>query len=135
MKALLSPDEWIEERQQLLSSQTMASQIYPLLEQEELYEQMLERMEKFTDMYALERYEYLLKDTFADRCRKIYLTYLQQGMERASNCKAYWSVIQILKKLRKYPDGEAAAQNLADIWKQKYHRRSSMLDELRKAGF
>lgn len=51
------------------------------------------------------------------------------------NRKAYWSVIQTLKKVRKYPDGKTAAQNLADCWRAKYPRRTSMLDELRKASF
>ena len=135
MKALLSPSEWEDMRTQLLNSASMYSQMYPLLEREGMYEQMMERIEAHSDIYSLERYEPLLKKAFPKRCMDIYTTHLRHTMRRASNRKAYWSVIQTLKKLRKYPDGEAVSQELADNWKQEYPRRSSMLDELRKAGF
>ena len=134
-KALLSPVEWEDMRARLLNSASMYSQVYPLLERERMYEQLMERIEVHSDIYALERYESALKKGFAKRCMNVYVTHLHQAMRRASNRKAYWSVIQTLKKLRKYPDGKAVAQELADSWKQEYPRRSSMLDELRKAGF
>ena len=134
-KALLSPVEWEDMRTRLLNSASMCSQAYPLLECEGMYEQLMERIEAHSDTYALERYESVLKKEFSKRCMNVYATHLHQAMRRASNRKAYWSVIQTLKKLRKYPDGKAAAQKLADSWKQEYPRRSSMLDELRKADF
>ena len=61
--------------------------------------------------------------------------YYRDAMGRANNRKAYWSVIQTLKKVRKYPDGKVVAKGLADCWRAKYPRRTSMLDELSKAGF
>lgn len=135
LKAMLSADEWTVERVHLLDSPTMSYQVYPLLEQEQMYEELMQRIEKKTDIFGLEKYEHLLRKTYEQRCKNVYITYLQNAMEQASNRKAYWSVIQILKKVRKYPDGKTAAQDLADCWKAKYPRRTSMLDELRKAGF
>ena len=135
MKALLSPNEWEDVRTRLLSSASMHSQVYPLLEREGMYEQLMERIVVHSDVFALEQYESVLKKDFAKRCVNVYVTYLHQAMRRASNRKAYWSVIQTLKKLCKYPDGKEVAQELADSWKQEFPRRSSMLDELRKAGY
>lgn len=135
LKAMLTPEEWTAERDRLLNSETMRFQIYTLLEQEQMYEELMQRIEKNTDIHALERYERLLKKSYGQRCLNVYVTHLQDAMGRACNRKAYWSVIQTLKKVRKYPDGKAAAQSLADYWKEKYPRRTSMLDELRKAGF
>lgn len=135
LKALQTADEWAAMRCRLLDIDSMRSQVYPLLEREEMYEQMMERVESHTDIYCLERYESILKKEFPLRCRNVYVAHLQQAMSRASNRKAYWSVIQTLKKLRKYPDGTAVARELADSWKQRHPRRSSMLDELKKAGF
>ena len=113
----------------------MRYQVYPLLAREGLLERLMTRIEQLTDINAVERYESLLKDSFAHRCREVYIAHLTAAMERASNRKAYWSVIQTLKKLRKYPDGDGMAQTLANRWKQRYPRRTSMLDELKKAGF
>lgn len=135
LKALLTTDEWIAERNLLLESKTMCYQVYPLLEHEKMYAQIMQRIENDNDLYALERFENVLKKDYALRCKNVLITHLGTAMDNASNRKAYWSVIQTLKKLRKYPDGKTDAQNIADNWKAKYPRRTSMLDELRKAGF
>lgn len=135
LKALLTPEEWTAERDRLLNSTTMHSQVYSLLEQEQMYEALMQTIEKNTDIYALERYERLLKKSYGQRCLNVYVTYLQDAMGRAYNRKAYWSVIQTLKKVREYSDGKVAAKGLADCWRAKYPRRTSMLDELNKAGF
>ena len=135
LKAMLTPEEWTAERDRLLNSETMRSQIYSLLDQEQMYEELMQTIEKNTDIYALERYERFLEKSYGQRCLNVYVTHLQDAMGRAYNRKAYWSVIQTLKKVWKYPDGKAAAQKLADCWRAKYPRRTSMLDELRKAGF
>lgn len=135
LKATLTPEKWAAERGRLLNNTTMRSQIYPLLEQEQMYEELMQTIEKNADIYALERYERFLKKLYGQRCLNVYVTHLQDAMGRAYNRKAYWSVIQTLKKVRKYPDGKEAAKGLADCWRAKYPRRTSMLDELNKSGF
>lgn len=135
LKAILPFADWEDMRNKLLSSQSMMYQVYPFLYQEGLYEQLMVRIEAHTDIHALERYETLLKKEYPQRSVAVYEAYLHQAMDRASNRKAYWSVIQTLKKLKKYPDGKLKAQKLAEQWKQRYPRRTSMLDELKKAGF
>lgn len=135
LKAILPFADWEDMRNRLLSSRSMIYQVYPLLYQEGLYEQLMARIEAHTDIHALERYETLLKKEYPQRSAAIYEAYLHQAMDRVSNRKAYWSVIQTLKKLKKYPDGKVKAQKIAEQWKQSYPRRTSMLDELKKAGF
>lgn len=135
MKSLLSTVEWEDMRSRLLNSKTMLSQVYPLLSKEGLYGQLMDMIEARGYIHTLQQYEDLLKKEFPQRCMHIYENHLHRAMNQASNRKAYWSVIQTLKKLKKYPDGKAAAQTIADQWKQKYPRRTSLLDELKKAGF
>ena len=135
LKAILPFADWEDMRNKLLSSQTMMYQVYPFLYQEGLYGQIMARIEAHADIHTLERYETLLKKEYPQRSVAVYEAYLHQAMDRASNRKAYWSVIQTLKKLKKYPDGKLKAQKLAEQWKQRYPRRTSMLDELKKAGF
>lgn len=135
LKKLLAPSEWKETRKQLLNSSSMRLQKYPLLKEEEMYEEMISQIEENHDIRTMEEYESLLKKKFPLRCKEIYISHLQWAMERAYNRKSYWSVIQTLKRLKKYPDGNSAAQKLAQNWKQKYPRRTAMIDELNKAGF
>lgn len=68
LKALLTPEKWAAERGRLLNSTTMRSQVYSLLEQEQMYEELMQTIEKNTDIYALERYERLLKKSYGQRC-------------------------------------------------------------------
>ena len=135
LKELMEPEEWIEKRNLLLDQRSMSGQVYALLEQEGLYEELMQRIEKRTDVIALDTYGKLLKKDYGRRCTDVYQTYLLREMERASNRKEYASVIRTLKKLKQYPNGNVQARELADMWKEKYRRRTSMLDELKKAGF
>lgn len=96
---------------------------------------MMDRIEAQGSIHALQQYENLLKQKFPQRCIRMYEVHLHKAMQQASNRRAYWSVIQTLKKLKKYSDGEITSQAIADQWKKQYPRRSSMLDELKKAGF
>lgn len=135
MKSLLSDCEWEEMRGKLLASKTMQYQRYELLFQEGLYAQLMDMIEIDGALHTLQRYEDLLIIEFPQRCMRMYENHLHRSMHQASNRKAYWTVIQTLKKLKKYPDGAAASQAIADQWKQQYPRRTSLLDELAKAGF
>lgn len=54
---------------------------------------------------------------------------------RASYRKMYKEIMTYLKEIGKYPNGEDIARKIADEWKQKYRRRSAMMDELGRAGF
>lgn len=135
LKAILPAEEWPKMREQLLESRSMRYLTYPLLEQEGMYAEMMERIEETEEFHALEQYEDTLKQIYPQRCMQVYGKHLCEAMARAGNRKAYWSVIQTLRKLLKYPDGKAAAQAIAGQWKLAYPRRSSMLDELKKAGF
>ena len=135
MKSLLSECEWLEMRGRLLTSKTMQYQRYELLCREGLYAQLMEMIETHGFINTLQQYEDVLKKEFSQRCIRMYEKNLHLSMQQASNRKAYWSVIQTLKKLNKYPNGTAISQAIADQWKQQYPRRTSLLDELKKAGF
>jgi len=53
IKAILSPIEWENMRSKLLDSKTMQYQIYPLLQAEGLFEQMVMRIEANIDIHSL----------------------------------------------------------------------------------
>lgn len=49
--------------------------------------------------------------------------------------KQYWTVIQWLKKLRNYPEGEKMTEAVVQYWCEQHSNRSAMKDELRKARY
>ena len=135
MKQLLTPTEWDEMRGRLLVSPSMSRQRFPLMEQEGMYKEILEQIEAKSDFYTFTQYEHLLMKEYPRRCANLLVRYLQTLMNRASDRNAYRSLMQTLKRLLKYPDGQSIAQQIADNWKREYSRRSALLDEMRKAGF
>ena len=56
-------------------------------------------------------------------------------MQIASNRKQYWSVIQHLKKLLKYPNGNQTVSEVVQYWRTQHNNRPAMKDELKKAGY
>lgn len=77
----------------------------------------------------------LLKPYFAEEIRDVFLAYLRKEMKQAGNRETYVRLIQRLKKMMDYPDGEAMARTLADEWRITYKRKSALMEELKKAGF
>ena len=86
-------------------------------------------------IYLLLDYEHELKSWSAEQTMDCYVELLKAEMAKATNRKQYWSVIQHLKNISKYPDGKQATQALARFWKEYHYNRPAMKDELRKAGF
>lgn len=135
LKAILTDAEWTEMRERLLNSRTMLYQEQLLLYQEGLFDRLMEQIEEEMDIRELERYEEVLLKEFPQRCIAVYERQLALAMRNASDRKAYRAAVQMLSKLKKYPEGEGKARKIAQSWRMAYPRRKSMLDELAKAGF
>lgn len=135
LKAICTKDEWEDYREQILVSRSGWLIRYPLMEKEGLYERLLEEIVKEKDILYLNKYEKTLKKEFPERVRDIYVQYVRKQAELVSDRKQYKELVQYLKKIRKYPEGDAMASEIAGEWKEKYRRRPAMMDELRKAKF
>ena len=135
LKGLTDEAAWPELRETLLQSPSMTPVLNLLLESEELYDRLLESIQKTGSITALDQFTDTLLPYYPDEILAMNLEYLRKEMRRANNRKQYYTLIQRLKTLRKYPCGKPEAKKLADEWRTAYPRRSSMLDELKKAGF
>lgn len=135
LKAVCTQSEWDAYREQILTGSTTRSIRYELMEHEGLYERLLEELAAASSICHLDQYESVLKKKFPEKVRDLYIQYLKQQAEHASDRKRYRCMMQYLKKIQKYPDGTKAASALAGEWRGRYCRRSAMMDELKKAGF
>lgn len=106
LKVICTKDEWEKYREQILTSRSGWSIRYQLMEKE-----------------------------FPERVRDAYVQYVRKQAELVSDRKRYKELVQYLKKIRKYPEGDAVASEIAGEWKEKYRRRPAMMDELRRAKF
>lgn len=135
LKKLCGKEEWIRYRDKILESKTAWSIKYQLMEREELYERLLKEVINSGYVYTLDQYEKVLKKRFPKEVRDAYIAYVQRKAEWVSDRKHYKELVQYLKKIKKYPDGEKYARKVAEEWKSLYRRRPAMMDELQKAGF
>lgn len=134
LKERLTPGQWPELRERILAGQTLYGDLQEeLLEQEGLYERLMDQVAALESLSTLDRWEDVLRSRFPERLRDTYIQCLEAQMCLAGDRKQYAAVIAYLKKLRTYPGGRDT--ELARRWRTAYPRRRSMLDELGKAGY
>ena len=99
-----------------------------------LYGRMLTQIEEDGSIWTLDQYETQLKGKFPEQVRDMYIKYVKDSVDKASDRSTYSSLARYLKKIRSYPDGEEIAEQIAAEWRRKYNRRRALIEELRKAG-
>lgn len=136
LKNATLPVEWPMMRERIIESGTLGD-YYELefLLSEGLYERLFSKLTLNGRLYDYCRYEDVFRERFPEKSCKVLLEMIDREMNRANTRGNYYTVIQYLKRVRKYSGGKEKAQALADSWKVKFPRRSAMLDELSKAKF
>lgn len=135
LKEITEPLQWRELFERLLAFAKTWSERFALLNVEKRYQTMLEDIQKSGSIHWLSEYEENLRQWSAEKTRDCYVAILKQEMQRATNRKQYWTVIQYQKKLKNYPKGEEMTETLVQYWCQQHSNRSAMKDELRKARY
>ena len=135
LKDTVSSVEWKQIIENILATAKNWTERFTVLSFEGEYQLLLNEIRKLSCLRYLLDYEHDLKSWSAEQTMDCYAELLKAEMVKASNRKQYWSVIQHLKKISKYPNGKQAAQTLARYWKEYHYNRPAMKDELRKAGF
>lgn len=125
----LYPDEgWkAETEKNLFPAVSERFDAMPLFEKEKRYDLMMGTAEAVGYMSD---YEKVLKKRYPDRCLKILIRNADEEMEQATQRKEYRRVARVLKKIKKYPDGETVASELAEKYRNEYPRRTALWDEL-----
>ena len=133
LKQAMPEESWPNLLDRLFTNRNTQSLRRELQLSEGMLEQMMAELEAGTSRYELERYEKALRKVYPQRVRDLLLKLLDREMQSASTRNAYAGVIRSLKRLYGYPEGRKKAVELARSWREKYPRRSAMLDELLKA--
>lgn len=134
-KNAVSENEWILIREKILSAKSCETIRLKLLETERLYDRLLQAVLAANSAHTLVEYEKTLRPLYPNELLSAWKTQITALAQQASNRKNYYSVIQLLRKLPKYPGGQKVAEHFSKEWRIIYRRRPAMLDELKKAGF
>ncbi|MCH3953841.1 MAG: hypothetical protein LKE44_01180 [Eubacterium sp.] len=129
-RKLFTDEEWKQEIDEHLFPVVAGTyNAMSLFEKEKRYDLLMETAEKLEDLSS---YEKALKKLYPDRCMNILVKNADSEMDGATERKGYRHVARILKKIKKYPNGAEAAENLAEKYRQEYPRRRALWDELSK---
>ncbi|MCD8306623.1 MAG: hypothetical protein LUD51_00100 [Clostridia bacterium] len=135
LKTLCRPEEWLEYREKMLQSNRFSSIRYEILDDEGLYERLLDALLEDGSLSYVDKYEGKLKPLYPDRLMRFYADYAVRQAPKTSKRDDYARLMPYLKKVASYPGGQSLANEIAMRWKMDYRRKPAFLDELRKAGF
>ena len=135
LKNLSSPEDWTMSVQQLLALPLWPRERFVIFNFEHRYQQLLDELVEQVDFIAFEHYEKSLYSWSPEKTCDCYVDFLKHEMRAASNRKQYWSVIQHLKNLLKYPNGNQTVSAVVQYWRTQHNNRPAMKDELQKAGY
>lgn len=134
LKKRLPDNEWKAFLSQVLAGDTLESFLPALLAEEEMYEELMTKLEKQGDLSSVLRYTSLLQDRFPQRLTACFAQKLQRKMDQSYEAKGYRRTVEYLTNLQRLPGGEEAAKTMAERWRSAHPRRRSMLEALEKIG-
>lgn len=133
LHSILSEDEWEVWKETLLDMSTTSSIRYPLLVYTEQWSKLFVEIQKANSFVLLMQYMQPLMQ-WDSRCTLYYsLDLLNAEIDAARDRNTYRTAVQGLVMLNRYPGGKEATAKLIAAWKEKYFRRSALMDELNRA--
>ena len=135
LRTVLTEVEWKDLLEELLKLQTAWSVHYELLAFGKQWQRLFESIESKQDLEMMAKYAAAMCEWEADTVVQSYTTMLKGAMYHASNKQEYRRVVSCVSGLQACPNGKEAANRVVEFWKENFRRRSSMLLELKNAGF
>lgn len=134
-KSLFDASIWLTIRLKVIESlKDMRVDIKPHLLEEELLDELIAEIASSPNYYGLWTYEKALYKTHSTELLQLFRANVLRLSESSGNRSHYRNIIDQIKDIRKYPDGQRLAKDLARMITSKYKNRSAMLDEFRKAN-
>lgn len=131
-RALFVVGDWPAERERLLAARSRFADPGPIYVEEKLYDRLLERVLAAPGLFWLQTYEKHLSGRYPDQVLRKYARELDSDARRSAGRDIYRSWAGTLRHMRSLPGGEELVRELVAGWREKYPRRSAMLDELKE---
>lgn len=128
-------DGWEDLAELVIERNRDSHVVYDILIEERRFDQLMDTIEEYTNVYTLDKYLKTLSKEVPDRVIHLYSKYIIESMEQASDRKAYRSIVKYLKTMSFSENGREKATELANKLKVEYRRRPALLDELKRIGF
>ena len=130
----ITPDgQWPERLEQLLQLPSTNAIRLELLADSGQWPRLFAELEQRGLLHLLEAYMEPLAAWDAEKTLVLFSRLIDTQMARAYDRDSYHRTIDRVRILRRYPGGDRTIARLLQGWKERYPRRTAMLDELNKA--
>ena len=126
-------EDWPQWLERLLKLRTTTWLRLPLLAMGERWPSLYAEVERRKNLSALEEYLEPLMAWDADKVQKLYTPLIHEQMAVARDRRAYSAVLHRMSKLKQCAKGQELIDQILAEWREKYPRRSSMLEEMQRA--
>ena len=131
LRGLYDGKSWSELREQIISSIRDFQSRNELLEEEKLYDRLLDSVLQSPGLYTLRQYDDVLGELYPVQILEKYRQQLNQMAEMSGDRKKYRELAGWLKRLQKFDGGDQVVLEILDDWKSRYKRRPAMMQELK----
>lgn len=136
IKALYTPEEWVSQREKIISelssSDSRWMDLKPVYAEEEMLDRLLAGVLESPSIYDLEEYEAMLRDEYSSELLGAYENLVQMEAESANRRSKYRKIASVLSHMRSFAGGAEAVNRIINKFRVKYKRRPAMQEELNR---
>lgn len=129
----VTPDaQWPEVLDRLLRLPILQALRFELLADDAQWQRLFAEIEQQNDLYALEHFMEPLMKWKSEKTLALFSRLIDAAMAGASDRNAYRCILAHATSVSAYPGGHEFADRLLKKWEAQYHRKSALLDEMKK---
>lgn len=132
VKSLYSKEDWLEKREVIFHELADCVNIAGLYKEEGLYDRLIDVVMESYELSMVGEYEDVLKDLYPEKLLEKYESTVREMARLALGRAHYRKLVFILRKMQKYPGGQARVAEIISDWRVQYANRPAMMDELNK---
>ena len=132
LKGQYTADEWLVKREEIFKKLPEYAHVERLYKEEKLYDRLLKYVLNCPGLYALQKYESVLKKEYSEQILSKYHDEVNKMAVHTSDRKHYSFLVSLLRRMKKIRGGSKIVKQIVEEWKVKYKNRPAMMDELMK---
>ena len=124
--------EWLKVREKILQNVHSSYLRCQIMAEEKMFLTLIEELRKEKHLDDLDQYEKVLRRKFPKEMLQLYADCLVYMAQETKGREKYKEMTAHLKKMKKYPGGAQAVEQIVADWKKRYRKRSALMEELER---
>ena len=131
-KQQIPENQWPEKREEIFAVVKDTYLLNRFYSEEKLYDRLLKNVISSPGLYALQTYEAELLPVYPQQILDKYVLEINAAATSVANRNTYQDWVNTLRHMCSLPGGREAVWQIVNEWRDVYHRRKAMMEELNK---